>query len=135
MNYTKCILLVDDSVKVVRVNYDSAGNDRFFKTLIQDLKKDDLVVIPTSTRHNFTVGKVAEIDCLVDLDDNTQLGWIAQKVDNDAYEATLKQESVAVEQIKSAELRQKKSALLDAIKVDRAAITGMLAAPVEAKAS
>lgn len=129
MNYTKAILIVDDNVKVVKVNYDSNNNDKYFKTLLMDLAKDDLVVIPTATRHNMTVGKIVETDCLINLDDNDQISWVIQKVDKDSYENTLKQENVAIEQIKSAELRKKKSDLLDAIKVDQAVIAKMLPPP------
>src|SRR5580692_9071926 len=81
MNYTKAILIVDDNVKVVKVNYETGSTDRYFKTIDDTIVKDDLVIIPTSTRHNFTVGKVIETGCSINLDDNEQIFWIAGKVD------------------------------------------------------
>lgn len=108
MNLSTAIMLVNDSVRAVRVEYDpeNAKNNNpnvLFKTLDPSLKKDDFVVVPTHTRHGFTVGKVMDIDFRVDFSSATTFGWIAGKVDVEGYKGVLAQEAEVVDRIGKAE--------------------------------
>ncbi len=107
MNLSTAIMLVNESVRSVKVTYDTDYKNNnpnyFFKTLDPDLKVDDYVVIPTDTRHGMTVCKVAEIDFIVDFNAPTQFRWVVGKVDNKAYEDVLRQESIVVARMAKAE--------------------------------
>lgn len=108
MNLSTAIMLVNKSVRSVRVEYDpdnkSNNNPNFhFKTLDPDLKVSDLVVVPTSTRHGFTVCKITEIDIRVDFNSIIEYKWIVGKVDKVAYDAILAQEKVVLDRVAEAE--------------------------------
>lgn len=133
MNYSTVVFLVSPSVRAVSVSYETkeektSGRQFYtFKTFDASIKKDDLVIVPTDTRHKFTVVKVEEVDIDIDLDDaTTQFKWIAGKVDLSGYADTLAQEAAAVEKIKSAEKRKKredlKKSLLDNLGADESTL-------------
>ena len=108
MNLSTAILLVNKSVRALIVEYDPDAykNNNFnkrFKTLDPDLKVDDLVVVPTSTRHGFTVGKVKEIDLRVDFNSSDQYDWIGGTFDKGAYDTILKQEKIVLDRVALAE--------------------------------
>lgn len=92
-----------------------------FKTLDQTIKKDDLVVVPTSTRHGMTVTKVVEVDVDVDYDSPVVIDWIVAKVDQDAYQTLLAQEGEALTVIRSAERTKKRNELREAMLADSGA--------------
>lgn len=115
-NYTTAIFLVNDNVRCVRVNYDgSTSKDHTFKTFDHSLKVDDLVLVPTDTRHGFTVCKIVEINVDIDYDSSTQFKWVVGKVDLDSYEKVLEQEKIVVEAVKEAMVQKKRSDLLEAM--------------------
>lgn len=65
MNLTTAVFLVEEKARAVRVEYDpdvtrNNNPSKLFKTVNPDLKKDDLVVVPTHTRHGFTVAKITD---------------------------------------------------------------------------
>lgn len=108
MNLSTSIFLVNKSVRAVRVDYDpdnykNTNPNKLFKTLDPDLKKDDYVVVPTHTRHGFTVAKVTEVGFRVDFHSAEQFAWVAGKVDKDAYDTMLAQEKIVVDRIGAAE--------------------------------
>lgn len=111
MNYSTAVFLINPSARAIRVSYDGEGKDYLFKTLDTNIKVDDLVVIPTNTRHNATVGKVSEVDVDVDFDSNIQLKWVICTIDKTNYDHVLAQEAQAIEKIKSAEMRNKREEL------------------------
>lgn len=104
MHKSRTILLVNDAVRAIRAIYDFEPKDRpgsvkrtLFKTFDPTIAVDDLIIVPSSTRHNFTVVKVVEID--VDTDDEltgaqneTAVEWIVGKVDLQGHQRTLSQE-------------------------------------------
>lgn len=108
MNLSTAIMLVNKGVRAVRVEYDP---DTFknnnpnvkFKTLDPDLKVDDYVIVPTATRHGFTVGKVKELGFRVDFSSAEQFGWIVGKVDKVGYDNVIAQEKIVVDRIGQAE--------------------------------
>lgn len=125
MNYSTAIFLINDQVRAIKVGYDPEStrplgqDDRVLKTLDQTIKKDDYVVVPTGTRHGMTVCKVKEVDINLDLDSPVQIEWAIGKVDKDAFDKLVAEEAVAVDTIKSAETRQKRDALRQALFKDQ----------------
>lgn len=115
MNYSKAIFLINQNARSVMVVYDEVnvpGNKKMmFKTLDASIKKDDLVVVPTTTRHNMTVCKVIDTDVDVDYDSPEEILWIVQKVDQESYKGTLAQEQVAIQIIRTSETKKKRADL------------------------
>lgn len=121
MNYSTAIFFVDPNVRAIRVSYDeNETKTTLFKTLDDTIKKDDNVIVPTDTRQGMTVCKVKEVDIEVDPDLGTQVNWIVGKVDKDRYDSILKQEDVAIQKLKSAEIRKKRSAIQETLKKELA---------------
>lgn len=125
MNYTTAVFLINSDVRAIVCSYepdeDRVKNNRYtFKTLDKTIQKDDLVVVPTNTRHGMTVVKVVEVDVDPDFDSDVQLTWIVAKVDQAAYAMTLSQEAAAVTVIKSAEKTKKRNELRNAMLADSA---------------
>lgn len=120
MNYTTAVFLINKNVRAVLCNYEPDAQDKkvMFKTLDPKIKEGDLVIVPTKTRHGFTVSKVVETDVDVDFDSQTLVNWLVCKVDPADYEATLTQESDAIQVIKSAEKTKKRNELAAALLVD-----------------
>lgn len=120
MNLSTAIFLVNKAVRPVRVSYDpdiKAHNnpDKLFKTLDESLKKGDMVVVPTNTRHGMTVCKVEEIDFRVNFDTHTQYDWIIGRVDVPAYESIIAQEKQVIDRIGKAEENRKRAELAAAL--------------------
>lgn len=113
MNYSKEIFLINQNARSVMVVYDEVnvpGNKKMmFKTLDASIKKDDLVVVPTTTRHNMTVCKVIDTDVDVDYDSPEEILWIVQKVDQESYKGTLAREQVAIQIIRTSETKRNSS--------------------------
>lgn len=107
MNYTLASFLLDDNVRAVLVNYDPADvgkKHRYCKTTDRSIKPDDLVIVPTTTRHGFTVCKVMEVDVEPPLDSDDPISWIVGTVDLDAYERTKKQDDADIAKVKARRL-------------------------------
>lgn len=119
MNYSTAVFLINNKVRAVKGIYEDGGTTGIFKTLDETLKKDDLIVVPTSTRHKMTVFKITEVDIDIDMDANAKVEWVVCKVDQDAYKTILEQEDQAIQKIKSAEMRKKRTDLADALFKDQ----------------
>jgi predicted Mrr-cat superfamily restriction endonuclease len=130
MNYSTAVFLVNDKVRAIAVTYEADGYDadgrptskvaaRYtFKTFDQSIKKGDLVIVPTNTRHKFTICKVVEVDLEIDFDADAELKWIAGVFEQDGYQRTLEQEAVMLEAIKSAEKNRKREELRKSLMAD-----------------
>lgn len=131
MNYSKAIFLINKKVRAIKVsyekpsgtnpNYDSKGNSiklTMHKTMDPDVKVGDFVVVPTKTRHNMTICRVEEVDVDPCFEDSVEIEWIIAVVDKDVYEAHVEQEAVAINKIKSAELKKKRQELAEALIAD-----------------
>ncbi len=111
MNYSTAVFLINDKVRAVKAQYEPGGGLTIFKTLDQGIKVDDLVVVPTDTRHKMTVVKVLHVDVDVDMDSNVQLAWVVTKLDLSDYDRVLEEEKKAIEVIRSAETRKRRNEL------------------------
>lgn len=116
MHHSKSVMLFNDKIRAIVVQYDPQDtrlqvNLTQFKTLDQSIKKDDLVIVPTQTRHGMTVVKVLEADVDVDFEDGNPISWIVGKVDVVAYEAVLAEEKKAIDIIRASELRKKRETM------------------------
>ena len=111
MHNSKIVFLINDAVRAIRVSYEKDGPTYIFKTLDPAIAVDDLVVIPTNTRHGFTVCKVTEVDIELDLEDSMEVNWIAGTFDLASYKDILEKEAEAVTAVQAAERRRKKAAL------------------------
>lgn len=120
MNLSTAIFLVNKSVRPVRVSYDpdmpkNNNPEKFFKTLDAALAKGDYIVVPTSTRHGFTVCKIEEIDFIVNFDSTIQFDWVVGKVDKEAFDSIVAQERVVLDRVAKAEENRKRKELSEAL--------------------
>lgn len=127
MNYSTAVILFNENIRVIKVIYEdpdvnSRQKEYLVKTLDQSIKKDDFVIIPTSTRHSMTVVKVIEIDVEVDFDSPVELKWIVSKVDKSTHDKILEDEKVWIDTMKQAEIKKKREDI-------RANITNLYADP------
>lgn len=115
MNHSKTVFLINDQVRAIRGSYQQDGTTAVFKTLDQTIKKDDLVVVQTGTRHGMTVIKTTEVDIDLDMDSPEKIEWVVQKVDQQAFSDLIAQEDEMLAKVKKAELRKKRGDLADAL--------------------
>lgn len=117
MNYSTAVFLINNQVRAIKAAYESHKDapQTMFKTLDQDIKVGDFLVVPTDTRHNMTVVKASEVDVDIDFESPAHVHWIIGVVDRSAHDNTLAQERQAVEAIKAAELRKKREDLRDSM--------------------
>ena len=130
MNLSVAIFLVNKAVRPVRVSYDPDypkhnNPNAKFKTLDASIKKDDYVVVPTTTRHGFTVCKVEETDFRVNFDSTEEWLWVVGKVDKDAYDNIKKQEATVVDRIGDAEENRKREELSKALGLGDISLTDL----------
>ena len=120
MNYSRAIFLISDEVRAVNVTYEDTENASrtMYKTLDQNLKVDDYVVVPTTTRHGMTVCKVVEVDVDPEIESPAKMGWVLDTVDKRMGEDIKRQEEEAMEKIKSAEKRRKRAELRESLLAD-----------------
>lgn len=120
MNYSTAVMALNENIRAIRASYEpeirdnsgkviKAGQFYVFRTLDHTIKPGDLVVVPSTTRHNFTTVKVEEVDVEVDLESDTVLKWIVAKVPLEPYKALLDEEAKWVEQLKKADKLAKKN--------------------------
>lgn len=123
MNYSTAICLVSDEVRGISCSYDldPEGNVNqlyTFKSLDTQLGVGDLVVIPTDSRHGFTIVRIEEVDVEIPLEDSTDYKWIAARFDIRNYNKVLRYERELISTIKSTEKRRKREELREAVMAD-----------------
>lgn len=121
MNYSTAVFLINPDARAIQCQYDpddksNAGKGYTFKTLDKSIKKDDLVVVPTATRHQLTVVKVIETDIDIDVDTPHEIKWVVGKVDLMTHQKLLDMEQEAIAKIKAAEMRKKRVELAATLK-------------------
>jgi hypothetical protein len=126
-NYSTAVFLLNNQVRAVLgiykpdpLNTVNAPLEKrvMFKTLDKDIKKDDLVLVPSTTRHGITTFKITDVDVDVDLESNTKVDWIIGVVDRTDYDQVLAQEASAINAIKSAQTTKKRKELRDTLMAD-----------------
>ncbi len=77
MNYTTAVFLINDKARALRGTYEAGEHAprALFKTFDPAIKKDDLVIVPTGTRHNMTVVKIVEEDVEIEIETDQPV-WI-----------------------------------------------------------
>lgn len=118
MNHSLAVFLVAEGmVRAMLCAYTEDNRDRkvLYKTFDTTIKKDDLVVVPTDTRHKRTVVKVVEADVEVDMYSTTPVDWIISKVDEDKYKQILDQETAMISKVKAAEKAKQRKELLHSL--------------------
>lgn len=78
-----------------------------FKTFDDTLEVGELVVIPTGTRHGFTVVKISAVDIAPDWESDKPIDWIAGKFDPSHYVGIQAQETKILETVSEAERAQR----------------------------
>lgn len=122
MNPSLYSFLAEPSCRAVKVEYDpdsKLNNNynicRLYKTLDPTISVDNLVVVPTETRHGFTVCKVVEVDLQVNYNGNDEYRWVLGKVDKAAYDALLDQDKAVKSKIGKIEENKIKRELMEAM--------------------
>lgn len=123
MNYSIAVFLINKNARAIRAIYEAdVPNNKakrsLFKTFDPSIAVDDLVIVPTDTRHNFTVVKVVETDIDLDFDTTENVQWIVGRVDLANHATRLQQEQAAIAAIKQAELKKKRDELSKALFAD-----------------
>lgn len=144
MHKSLIAFVVDENLRGFRASYDSDGktpihspdNQKtyFFKSFDPSIKKGDLVVVATNTRHGMTVVRIEEVDVEPDYDANIEVKWILSTVKLDAYKAMVEREDYIIEKVQTAEKRRKRkelrASLMDSESEDLAKLTMLGAPPV-----
>lgn len=115
MNNSAIVFVLNDSVRGIKVSYERGEKSYLFKSLDPTIEVDDIVVVPTDTRHNFTCVKVTEVDVDPDLETQLNLKWIVGKVDMPAYEEVLKNEKAAIAAVGKAEKARRRRELRESL--------------------
>lgn len=115
-NYSTAVMLFNENIRAIAVSYDPVEFERtkqtwVYKTLDQTVSEGDFVVIPTDTRHKFTVVRVEYVDVEVDFEDDTEIKWIGDRVDTCSFDEIKEKENEWIGQMKKAQVRKKKEDL------------------------
>ena len=155
MNYSTAIFLINNEVRGIAVTYEKIdlskdttqmkyqpaylGAGRLpdgavvMKTMDQDIKINDYVIVPTDTRHGMTVCQVVAIDVEIDFDLTTECHWIVGKVDTAPFEKLRQQEAEAIARLKESKTHARRKTLaaelMDKLDADTLASIPMLSAP------
>lgn len=117
MNHSLTILLVEDAVRTVGVQFcDQSGTPRgshyTYKTILQDLKLGDIVVVETSAGNGNPVGYsfavVAKLEAEVNFDSDIEYKWIVAAFSPDVLTALRNQEKVVVDKVRQLEMQTKR---------------------------
>ncbi len=119
MNLSASVMLVEDSIRPVRVEYDpdipkNNNPSKLFKCLDPTVAKGDLVIVTTHTRHKMTVAKVEAIgyeDVPVDFNSAEPWGWVVGPVPSAQHEKILETEKAIIGRVAVANTNKLKSEL------------------------
>jgi predicted Mrr-cat superfamily restriction endonuclease len=138
MNYSTAVFLINDNCRALEVIYEPDSDDGKFKapreivkTFDKSIKKGDLLIVPSSTRHHVTTVKVTAVD--VEFDPNwSDIKWVIGVIDMSLFEEMKATEEAAISMIKAAEktdarnkLREKMFAHVDAEKLKTLALANL----------
>lgn len=120
MHDTRKVFLLDPEPKCIKAVYEAHedATQTEFKTFDEDIKVDDYVIVPSTTRHEMTVCRVVEIDVEPDLDTSVKMDWVIGKIESSQYETILDQERQLIDAVRSAEKKRRKAQLKEDILAD-----------------
>jgi len=113
------IKITDDMTKLMKHNpaYLSGGSlpngAVIFKTMDQDIKVGDFVVVPTDTRHGMTVNKVVAVDCEVNFESEVPVHWIVGTVNPHDYENLRQLEDQIITKLKDGQTKTRQQQIAD----------------------
>lgn len=121
MNSSTMIFLINDDTRCVAGTYEAEeGAPRtLFKTMDQDLKVGDFVIVQSGTRHDMTVVKIVETDIEPDFDSSKEMKWVIGRIELEDFEKLQKMEAKAIEMIQSAEKRRRRDELRKSVFYDQ----------------
>jgi hypothetical protein len=132
MNNSAAVMLFEENgVRPARVQYDpdvrgQPYTETLFKCVDPSVKKDDLVIVTTGTRHGFTIAKVLDIgyiDVPVDFNDTSvRWGWIAGKFEVEAYNNILESEKKLVGLIREASANKMRDELRQSMGLNKVSL-------------
>lgn len=96
-----------------------------FKTVDPSLAVGDLVVVPTDTRHGFTVCKIVEVDVEPDMTLTTEVKWIVNKIDVSNYFDVLESEKSIKQKVADRALAEQRRKLKETLLGDFEGAAGM----------
>lgn len=114
MNYSTAVMLINENIRAVNVTYEpdehscQTAKRTMYKTLDTSLEVGDLVVVPTDTRHRFTIARIDAVDVEVDFESSTQVDWIAGNAPIESYNDILQKEGEMISVVKASEKRAKR---------------------------
>ncbi len=149
MNYSLAVLLYNDNCRAIKAIYEADPEDvskllpkakrEMFKTFDTAIAVGDIVMVPSSTRHNVTVVKVVEVDVEWDVHTTDDVKWIIGKVDQREFKKLRDMESNAISAIKESEKTAARKKMKDEMlqhmdvlaisKLDLANVVGPLTIP------
>lgn len=130
MNYSTAVFLINDQVRAVYAIYEPDKADQksrryLFKTFNKSLKAGDMVVVPSTIRHQLDIAKVTDVDVSIDLDSATNIDWIVGVVDTEDFLHIISEEKAAIETIKQAQMAEKRDKLAASLKKHREMIKSL----------
>lgn len=139
MNYSTAILLINPDCRAMLAIYQPDPSDanqpkakrELFKTFDETIAVDDIVMVPSNTRHNVTTVKIVETDVEWDINVQQEVRWIIGKIDQSAFKDLKAKETAAIAAIKESEktharneLKKKMFAHMDEAAIKALAIAG-----------
>lgn len=121
LNYSTALFLLNPKLRAIMCSYEAKTDKNpspamtMFKTFDETIAVDDLVIVPSSTRHHRTIVRVAAIDVEVDFDSQTQVDWIVGKYDSSVYEKLVRDEAAAIGIMKNAEAKARRDEIIDKV--------------------
>lgn len=111
MNYSLAVLLLNDNCRAIKATYEPDPKDdklprpkrELFKTFDQTIMIGDIVMVPSTTRHNVTSVRVVETDVELDVHTTGDVKWIIGKVDQREFTKLKEMEEQAISAIKESE--------------------------------
>lgn len=121
MNFDRVIFVINENVRAIKVEYEpdvvangGKTNTSLFKTLDRDVRVDDFVIVPTSTRANMTVAQVVEVDVAIEIKTGGPIPWLIGVVDAteiDGHEKLKSMEADAITDLKAVEKQNERRQL------------------------
>ena len=114
MNYTTAVMLINEDIRVVNTIYEPQLENHpeqpktSFKTLDKKVSVGDYVIVPSSTRHGFTVAQVADVDIEVDFESPKEIKWLVGNISRESYKNVIQEEGKWIAALKESEKRKKR---------------------------